>query len=103
MPNATRWSISRSRLLVQFSWALAACCLGGLSALAADLDAAARGYQRLRSEPYAPADVSVEVFDRLWEVWPEELKQDAEKASPVDRRRLAYSRYGFIADPERPD
>jgi hypothetical protein len=90
-------------LLVQFSWALVTCCLVGPSALAADPDAAARGYKRLRSEPYSPADVSVEVFDRLWEVWPEELKQDAEKASPVERRRLAYSRYGFIADPERPD
>jgi mono/diheme cytochrome c family protein len=57
----------------------------------------------LRSEPYAPADFSVELFDRLWEVWPEELKSRAAAASPAERRKMAYSRYGIVADPDKPD
>ena len=74
----------------------------GLSS-AADLDAAARGLKRLRTEPYSKADLSVATFDGLWEVWPDELKQEAERASSAQRRKMAYSRYGFIADPDRPD
>jgi hypothetical protein len=72
-------------------------------ALGVDNVAAARGYRLLRSEPYSPADVSAEMFDRLWEVWPDDLRRAAENASPAERRHMAFSRYGFIADPERPD
>src|SRR5262249_22818950 len=37
----------------------------GTVAWAADLDAAARGYRRMRTEPYAPPDLTVDEFDRL--------------------------------------
>lgn len=65
--------------------------------------AAARGLKLLRSEPYGPADFQVELFDKLWEIWPEILKQKAAEASPAERRQMAYSRYGLVADPENPD
>jgi hypothetical protein len=64
---------------------------------------AARGLQRLRTQAYAPADFKAELFDRLWEIWPAELKSQAEKASPAERRQMAYSRYGLVADPQNPD
>jgi hypothetical protein len=85
---------------------LLACCATLLTASAADTTAespAARGLRRLRTEPYSPADFTVEQFDRLWQVWPAELKRAAESASPAERRRMAYSRYGFVADPGNPD
>ena len=84
-------------------WLVVACCVTTRVAMGGDATAAARGYKLLRSEPYSPADISADMFDRLWEVWPDDLKQAAEKASPEDRRRMAFSRYGFIADPDRPD
>jgi hypothetical protein len=65
--------------------------------------AAARGLRRLRTQAYAPVDFESKLFDRLWEVWPPELKAQAEKASPSERRHLAYSRYGLVADPQNPD
>lgn len=67
-----------------------------------DETAAARGLRRLRTQAYAPVDFEAKLFDRLWEVWPPELKAQAEKASPSERRQLAYSRYGLVADPQNP-
>ncbi|MEX0678737.1 MAG: cytochrome c [Pirellulales bacterium] len=64
---------------------------------------AARGLRLLRTVPYSPADFTAEQFDRAWEVWPPELKRKAESASPGERRRMAFSRYGLIADPANPD
>jgi hypothetical protein len=63
---------------------------------------AARGLKRLRTEPYSPPDFTAGQFDRLWQFWPEELKRAADAAAPEKRRQMAYSRYGFVADPESP-
>jgi hypothetical protein len=85
---------------------LAACCLAQQFAhaeTATNDTAAARGLKLLRSVPYAPADFQVAIFDRLWEIWPEDLKQKAANASPSERRRTAYSRYGLVADPDNAD
>ncbi len=78
-------------------------CLIATSALAAELtpdSPAARGLQHLRTEPYSPADFKIALFDKLWEIWPADLKAAAEKASPAERRKMAFSRYGMVADPE---
>jgi mono/diheme cytochrome c family protein len=72
-------------------------------AVAADETPAARGYRLMRTVTYSPPDISAAMFEKLWEVWPAELKEAAKDAAPADRRKLAFSRYGFIADPERPD
>jgi RoxA-like, cytochrome c-like len=101
MRISCRVIIRRSGLVVF----LLACCSSLASAKAADATAespAARGLRRLRTEAYSPADFKVELFDRLWQVWPDDLKQTAESASPAQRRKMAYSRYGLIADPENP-
>jgi mono/diheme cytochrome c family protein len=66
------------------------------------LTPAERGYKLLRTSPYAPAEFTVELFDRLWEFWPAELKRQAAEASLEQRRQLAFSRYGMVADPANP-
>ncbi len=51
---------------------------------------AKRGYQTLTSKAFLPADFDQQVFDDLWKSWPKELREQAEKASPVERRRMAF-------------
>lgn len=64
--------------------------------------AAERGDHWLRTKPYLPADFDQEVFEQLWTVWPEEERRRAENASPAERRRMTFSRYGLMEDPDRP-
>ena len=65
--------------------------------------AAKRGYRWLRTRPYLPADFDQEVFDDLWKIWPEEERAKAENANLAERRRLTFSRYGLMEDPDRPN
>ena len=62
-----------------------------------------RGYENLRSHPYLPPDFDDDVFNSLWTVWPEPDRTAGEKADPQTRRRLTFSYYGLIADPENRD
>jgi hypothetical protein len=67
-----------------------------------DPAAAERGYKLLVEKPYLPADFDQEVFDSAWKQWPEPLRTEAEKATPEERRRLAFSRYGLTPRPDDP-
>jgi hypothetical protein len=62
-----------------------------------------RGYQLLTGKPYQPVDFTAAEFDALWTVWPPELKSTAEKATLAERRRMAFSRYGLVPNPDSPD
>jgi len=64
---------------------------------------AQRGFRWLRTKPYLPADFTHSTFEQLWENWPEPLRSQAERASPAERRKLAFSRYGMIEDPAQPN
>lgn len=64
---------------------------------------AARGYENLRTHAYLPPDLDDEVFSELWKVWTEPERSAAEAANPRDRRRLTFSYYGLIADPNDGD
>lgn len=66
-----------------------------------DETAAERGYRLLTTKAYLPADFSQETFDALWQAWPEPLRSQAEQASPEERRKMAYSRYGLVEAPGR--
>ena len=66
-------------------------------------DPAERGYWFLRHKPYLPPDFDQLTFDNLWRAWPEPLKSQAEAATPAERRKLTFSRYGLIESPESPD
>lgn len=63
--------------------------------------AAERGYHWLKTKPYLPADFDQQVFEELWKVWPEEERKIAEEATLKERRRMAFSKYGLMEDPER--
>jgi len=54
------------------------------------------GYRLLRTNAYLPADFDDEVFDALWKTWPQSLRYSAEKATPQERRAMAFSRYGLM-------
>ena len=60
---------------------------------------AARGYELLHNKPYLPPDFDQETFDELWKCWEEPLRSQAEKATPEERRAMAFSRYGLTTAP----
>lgn len=60
---------------------------------------AERGFRLVTTKPYVPADFPEALFNDLWTVWPESLKQQAADASPSERRRLAFERYGLMERP----
>lgn len=62
-----------------------------------------RGYHWLLTKPYFEADFTADDFAKLWTIWPDALKAEAEQASESKRRQLTLSRYGFIEAPERKD
>ncbi len=66
---------------------------------AATESAADRGYLTLTTKPFLPADFDQEIFDNLWKTWPAELRARAETATPAERRRMAFSRYGLMERP----
>jgi len=55
----------------------------------------AKGFERLTRQPFLPPDFEEEVFDNVWRVWPEEMRNQAEAADPAQRRRMAFRRYGL--------
>ena len=67
----------------------------------ANLTPAERGLWLLLNKHYMASDLTEQEFANLWKVWPEPLRSQAEEASPSERRKLAYSRYGFIEVPGR--
>lgn len=78
--------------------------LFGLSLTAAeetpfDPAAAERGYRFLLENAYVPPDLNEQIFENLWQVWPEPLRAEVEKASPAQRRQMAFERYGLTPRP----
>ncbi len=67
-----------------------------------DQAAAQRGYKLLVEKAYLPADFDREVFDTAWKQWPEPLRTEAEKATPEERYKMAFSRYGLTLRPDDP-
>ncbi|MDB5392397.1 MAG: hypothetical protein JWM11_8043 [Planctomycetaceae bacterium] len=63
---------------------------------------AQRGYELLTSKAFLPADFDQQVFEDLWKTWPKDLRDLAQKATPEERRRMTFSRYGLIESPDHP-
>jgi hypothetical protein len=61
--------------------------------------AAERGYRFLTEKAYLPPDFDQALFDELWKRWPEPQREKAEQASPDERRRMAFERYGLSSRP----
>ncbi|HEX7448405.1 MAG TPA: cytochrome c [Pirellulales bacterium] len=60
-----------------------------------------RGYRLLTTKAYLPPDFDQDVFDELWKTWEEPLRTQAERATPAERRAMAFSRYGLTEAPGR--
>ncbi|HEX4128892.1 MAG TPA: cytochrome c [Pirellulales bacterium] len=73
--------------------------LWGVSAFAAERvgreSLAERGYRLLTTRAYLEPDFDQQVFDELWQTWEEPLRTAAQHATPEQRRRMAFSRYGL--------
>src|SRR5690606_32455972 len=59
------------------------------------------GYWHLLNNDYVPPQLDQEIFDNLWRTWEQPLKDEAEKASPAERRQMALLRYGLTEAPGR--
>lgn len=65
-------------------------------------DAADRGYRLLVDSPFLSGDFDEEVVANLWQAWPEPLRRKAEAASPEQRRKMTFDRYGLTPRPDDP-
>ena len=63
---------------------------------------AERGYEFLTTKALVPPDFPEAIFDEVWTMWPEPLRSEAEKASPEQRRKMAFTRYGLTPRPDDP-
>ncbi len=68
-----------------------------------DTGAAQRGYRLLRTKAYLSADFPVAAFDATYKLWPRPARDEAEKATPAQRRKMALSRYGLPQAPDEPE
>ena len=68
-----------------------------------DHEAVQRGYRVLTEKAVLSSDFTQEVFDNLWQCWPEKLRAKAESASLEERRSMAFARYGLTPRPEDPE
>ncbi len=57
------------------------------------------GYEILTTMPTLSADFDDEVFNNTWQVWEEPTRSLAEAATPEERRRMAFARYGLTTAP----
>ncbi|WP_145098095.1 c-type cytochrome [Anatilimnocola aggregata] len=95
--------MSKSISLLAAAGLLALTMLAGSLLTAGEPETAAeRGYRWLTQKSYLPADFTQDVFDEAWTEWPEPLRTQAKNATPEERRKLAFSRYGLTPRPDDP-
>ena len=90
---------SRYRRLVG-ALALFALVLSTPSRVATGADAE-KGYQHLLTKPYDFPTMTEAMLWDVWKVWPEPARTEAEHASPAERRRMIFSRYGLVEEEGR--
>ena len=60
------------------------------------------GLRLLLEKPYLPAAFDNETWQEVWKVWEEPSRAQAADATPAERQRLAFRRYGLTARPDDP-
>ena len=63
---------------------------------------AQRGYEVLTKKAFLPPDFTQDVFDDLWKAWPSSEREAAAKATPEERRQMAFRKYGLIESADHP-
>ncbi|WP_437192169.1 hypothetical protein [Planctomicrobium sp. SH527] len=58
-----------------------------------------QGYHHLLESVYLTADFEEDDIQNVWKVWPEPLRTQAENASPLERRKMTFERYGLTPRP----
>ncbi len=99
MPRMYRWSVAVLLSLFMTQQNGVACAEEN-RAVAVKASPATRGYSALRTHPFLPPDFDEVVLSSLWTVWPEPERSQAEQADEATRRRLIFSYYGIMPDPE---
>jgi mono/diheme cytochrome c family protein len=92
----------RSRLAIL---GLALLCAATVRAAEPTHSPAERGYRFLTQKSYLPLDFDQDTIDNVWKTWPDPLRAEAEKATPEERRRMTFNRYGLtprLDDPTKP-
>ena len=101
--NRKWWAVSWLLKLTLAGLALASVVAQAEEAARPQRDVLAeRGYRLLTTTPYLPPDFDQQTFDELWRCWEPAARERAEKASPAERRRMAFQRYGLVDNPDRP-
>ncbi len=54
-----------------------------------------KGYDLILHEPMSAPIMKISDLDRLWQIWEPEEKAKAEKATPEERRKMSFERYGW--------
>ena len=90
----------RSVVPLLLSIVLATC--GGVRTATAEESPTERGFRYLTTKAYLTPDFDQETFDRLYTVWEPDARQAATAATPAERRRLAFQRYGLTEHPDGP-
>jgi mono/diheme cytochrome c family protein len=60
------------------------------------------GYRFLVETPLIPPDFDQVTIERVWEVWPENLRKNAAMVSKDDRLQMIFARYGLSPRPDNP-
>ncbi len=102
LPGKPQFRVLGLRLAAATACFAAVCWVASCAAVAADPvagksdeSAVQRGYRLLRTKAYLSADFPVAAFDTAYKLWPQPLREQAEKATPLARRKMALSRYGL--------
>lgn len=109
VPHNSRWLEVSHRWRDRILWPLAAVLIVAAipfrDAIATEPTQGdpAEGYRLLTEKAYLPADFDQEVFDQLWQTWPEPLRSQAEQASVKQRRAMTRARYGLTTRPGTAD
>ena len=88
------------RIVTQLACVTGVCLIAATGVSADEPDD--RGWELLRSKPYLPPDFSQAVIDDIWQVWPGPERDRARKATPAERRKMIFSRYGLMEPPDSP-
>jgi mono/diheme cytochrome c family protein len=64
-----------------------------------DPEAARRGFEFIARKAYVEGGMNSFMFNNLWRAWEPELKAKARKASPKERRKMLFERYGLFETP----
>ncbi len=58
-----------------------------------------KGYELILNAVMSSPIMKIDDIDRVWQVWEAEEKAKAEKATPAERRKMTFTRYGWATRP----